>query len=344
MDDARQLENPSALAPVWKTGKKRRRSRWRKVLSRHLGYACLRAVHAVVCRLPWPVGRGLAWVAGTGAYFISRRDRHIALQSLTRVYGVEMPPSRVRALARESFRHAARVAVDWVILRRWPRAKVLERFPEIAEQLREVESDVKATGSGCVHMTAHCGSWEVYSLLYSHFTPGLLVPIAKRLYFKKYSDFLHRLRSETGLEMIYSDESPRRLIHALREGKMTAFLADQDLRTNSGVFVDFLGLPAYTVTFPMDLARKVGVKVFFTIMMQEGRSFRLVYPRKPWDLPNTGDEKADIHAATQLWTQMLEEEIRKSPSQWMWMHPRWRTTPENPRRQRDQQPRKSGET
>ena len=324
-------------AIVWKKGRKQRRSRFRKTLSRHFGYLWIRLLHAFISRLPFPVGRALCWVLGTSAYYLAHRERKIALQSLTRVYGKERSPGEIRALTRDVFRHAATTLVDWTILRRWPPEKLLEKFPKVAAELRRLESEVKQSGQGGIAITAHCGSWEVLSLLTSRFAPGLLIPIAKRLYFEKYNDFLHRLRSETGLEVIYTDESPRKMIRAIREGSLLGFLPDQDLRTNSGVFVDFFGLPTYTVTFPVDLARKLGVKMYFGLLIRTGKTFEITL-RGPFDVPHTENEAADVLAGTQLWSRMLEEEIRKNPSQWSWIHPRWRTTPERPRMQLRQRP------
>ncbi|MBI4604750.1 MAG: lysophospholipid acyltransferase family protein [Planctomycetes bacterium] len=321
-------------APVWKTGRKKGRSRLRKRISRNLGYAGLRMAHAVVCRLPWRVGRALAWIAGTVAYRLLKRERDIATQSLTRVYGKEKSAAQIQAVVRDVFRHAASVVTDWVILRRWTREKLRGRFPQVAETLETVARDMRASGKGTVAITAHLGNWELLAHSYCQFAPGILVPLAKRLYFEKYNDFVHSLRAEPGLEVIYSDESARKMLRALKEGKQLSFLCDQDLRTNSGVFVDFFGLPTYTVTFPVDMARKTGVDLVFTVLVREGSGYRQIYHRFG-ALPETGDESEDVLQATQAWTRFLEGVIRQYPGQWVWLHPRWRTTPDNPRLQFD---------
>ncbi len=35
-----------------------------------------------------------------------------------------------------------------------------------------------------------------------------------------------------------------------------------------------------------------------------------------------------IRAATQTYTSIIEEAIRANPEQWIWIHRRWRTTPD----------------
>ncbi len=335
-------EPPVREAPVWKTGRKKGRSRLRKRISRNLGYAGLRIAHAVVCRLPWPVGRALAWIAGTAAYCILKRERDIATQSLTRVYGKEKSAADIQALVRDVFRNSASVVTDWVILRRWPREKLRARFPQVASTLEAVASVMRASGKGTVAITAHIGNWELLAHSYCQFAPGILVPLAKRLYFEKYNDFVHRLRAGPGLQVIYSDESARKMLRALKDGKQLSFLCDQDLRTNSGVFVDFFGLPAYTVTFPVDMARKTGVDLVFSVLVREGGGFRHIYHRFG-ALPRTGDESADVLQATQAWTRFLEDVIRQYPTQWAWIHPRWRSTPDSPRLQLDSKGKKGSD-
>ncbi len=321
----------SRLKPVWKTGRKRGRSRLRKTASRYFGYCCFRVAHAVVSRLPWSAGRALSRILGAGAYCILRREREIALQSLSRVYGAEKSPVQIRRMTRGVFLHAASVIVDWVILRRWSRARLEARFPEVAASVRQVASDWRQhEGAGVVALGGHLGNWELLAMFFSHFAPGLIVPVAKRLYFEKYNAFLHKLRGDLGLEIIYSDESARKMIRALKSGKVLSLLCDQDLRTNSGVFVNFFGLPAYTATFPVDIARKTGALMATCVLVKSGRGFRISH-RFPYEIPRTADEAADVLAATQTWTSILEEEIRKCPEQWSWIHPRWRSTPEQPR-------------
>jgi KDO2-lipid IV(A) lauroyltransferase len=315
---------------VWEKGRKRRRSRLRKSTTRYLNYLLIRIFHAIVSRLPLAMGRGLAWFLGTLGYFLFPRERAIARDGLTRVYGGERSPAEIRGMVRDVFRHAVGIVIDWLILRKWSPEKIERVFPEPARAIRELAA-VRATSEGVVGITSHLGNWEVLGVFFNHFAPGTLVPIAQRVYYSRFQDFLHRLRTEAGGEIIYTDESPRRMIRALEDGKVLGFLPDQDVRTNSGVFVDFFGLPAYTVTFPVQLARKLDLKMGFAILVREGKSFRFTY-RWPIAVPATDDKDADLLAGSEAWTRILEEEIRKRPTQWSWLHPRWRTTPAQPRR------------
>lgn len=333
-------QTPSAVSATGHgRGRYRNRSRIRKNISRYSGYFVMRTLHAVVCRLPLPAGRALGRFAGRVAYFLAGRQRRVGIRNLRRVYGEEWSERKIRQVTRRVFQNVATSMAEWVILRRWPSEKLLEYCSGALWALDGIHDDMVRLGPGGVGLCAHFGNWEVLSLLYGRHRPGFLFPIANRIYFRKYQEFFHEMRTSGGIEVIYSDESPRKILRKVREGKMPSMLADVDLRTNSGVFVDFFGAPTYTITFPVEVARKYNRPIGVVLLWREGTKFQATYSG-PIQVPKTEDEQADILAGTQAWSSWLEQEIRKRPDQWMWIHPRWRTTPDKPRRKTDRPPRR----
>jgi KDO2-lipid IV(A) lauroyltransferase len=41
----------------------------------------------------------------------------------------------------------------------------------------------------------------------------------------------------------------------------------------------------------------------------------------------TGDDETDLIVNTQKLSDVTEQEVRKYPEQWVWMHERWKTKP-----------------
>ena len=112
----------------------------------------------------------------------------------------------------------------------------------------------------------------------------------------------------------------RRLLRVLRAGGALGMLIDQDTRVE-GVWVPFFGRPAFTPVGAAKIALRQGAAVVpaFIERLADGTHLARIHP--PLDLP------ADEVEATALMTQAIEEQIRRVPEQWVWMHRRWRRQP-----------------
>ena len=112
----------------------------------------------------------------------------------------------------------------------------------------------------------------------------------------------------------------RRLLRVLRAGGSLGMLIDQDTRVE-GVWVPFFGRPAFTPVGAAKIALRQGAAVVpaFIERLADGTHLARFHP--PLDLP------ADEVEATALMTRAIEEQIRRVPEQWVWMHRRWRRQP-----------------
>ena len=178
-------------------------------------------------------------------------------------------------------------------------------------------------GKGIIVLTAHFGSWELMAAaLRENNCPG--VTIGRRIYFKKYDDFLNRLRKSRDVEVIYRDESPRKMLKTLKKNWIVGIVADQDVDSVDGVFVNFFGQAAYTPTGPVALAKASGAVLLPVFIIREGSRHTIAID-EPIELRDTGDKEADLIYNTQKWSDVVESYIRRYPDQWVWMHRRWKT-------------------
>ena len=174
-------------------------------------------------------------------------------------------------------------------------------------------------------MSGHFGNWE---LLAGYFgIKGYPVNVlARRLRYDKYDNFINSLRRGMGVNVIYRDDSPKAILKILKEGQSLAILADQDISSVDGVFIDFFGHPAYTPTAPVALALATAVPIIPMFIVRE-RSGHRIYVEEPLELEITGNKETDLRMNTQKWSKVEEAYIRKYPSQWVWIHDRWKTNP-----------------
>lgn len=126
--------------------------------------------------------------------------------------------------------------------------------------------------------------------------------------------------------MFTRDELRPALKH-LKAGGILWFAPDQESRRGDAVFVPFFGRPAWSLTSTSQLARLSGAAVcpFFHERLDDG-SYRLEVQPPLADFP-TRDASADTARVMAA----LEAMIRRTPTQYLWMHQRFKIQPEGER-------------
>ncbi len=95
----------------------------------------------------------------------------------------------------------------------------------------------------------------------------------------------------------------------------------------AGVFIDFLGRPAYTLVGPARLAVSTGVPIVVTAMLRRGDGY-VAHVNDPIFPDPTRPREEEVLRLTLEWSRQIQELIRRHPEQWPWFHNRWKTTPE----------------
>jgi KDO2-lipid IV(A) lauroyltransferase len=132
-----------------------------------------------------------------------------------------------------------------------------------------------------------------------------------------------RLRFEQG-EVFSRSESAKPVLRAVKQGHAFFNLPDMDFGARDAAFVPFFGVPAATLLAPSRMARAMNMAVQPVIaeMLPGGQGYRVRF-LPPWtDFP-TDDAVADA-ARMNRW---IEDEIRRNPAQYLWVHKRFKTRP-----------------
>ena len=114
------------------------------------------------------------------------------------------------------------------------------------------------------------------------------------------------------------------LVRAIRRGAAFFNLPDMDFGARDAAFVPFFGVPAATLLAPARMARALGMTVqpVLAEILPAGAGYRVRF-LPPWeDFP--GDD--DLAAATRM-NRWIEDEIRRNPAQYLWVHKRFKTRP-----------------
>lgn len=126
-------------------------------------------------------------------------------------------------------------------------------------------------------------------------------------------------------EGVIERENIRGTLKRLKQGRAIWYAADQDYGRKHSIFAPFFGIPAATIVATSRFARLNDSPVLMMVQTRDVRNLHWHIRFLPVleDFPS-GDDTAD---ATRL-NQLLEQQIRQNPAQYLWMHKRFKTRPE----------------
>jgi Kdo2-lipid IVA lauroyltransferase/acyltransferase len=278
----------------------------------------LRLLTSTLGRLPWSAAQRTGRAIGSIGWALSRRDRRRTLDHLALAYPEMTKPERHR-LGRDCFRHHGTSLGECLHL--------FHRDCEFVRSVVEVrgwEEIEKAWAAErpILILTAHCGNWELLGAVLNCRGLGMAA-LARPLDEPAQQRMLAGLRERFGTPTIARGEegATRQLLTTLRRGGALGVLIDQDTKVD-GVWVPFFGRPAFTPVAAAKIALRqnnAAVIPVFAERLPDGRHLATLHP--PLELPDDPTE------ATALMTAKIEEQVRRRPEQWVWMHRRWRRQP-----------------
>jgi KDO2-lipid IV(A) lauroyltransferase len=132
-------------------------------------------------------------------------------------------------------------------------------------------------------------------------------------------------RMRFGLAELFSrGDGAKPLMRAVRKGHAFFNLPDMDFGTKDAAFVPFFGVKAATLLAPSRMARALEMVVQPVVaeILPSGQGYRVRFLPQWNDFP-TDDPLADT-ARMNHW---IEQEVRRMPAQYLWVHKRFKTRP-----------------
>jgi len=199
-------------------------------------------------------------------------------------------------------------------------------------EYRNVEEIEKCFDEGqtCAAILGHYCNWEYLSTVnlgMKHHSEAAVGLIYHPLRSKIFDRIFLKLRQHTGGTCVPKKDILRYLVKYRRENRMNLFgyIADQGPKwENIHLWLPFLHHDTPVFTGAERIMRKMNNAVFYADMERPKRgkyicTFRLI-TRTPNDMPEYG--------ITRRFFEMLEENIHKEPSLYLWTHKRWKRTHE----------------
>jgi len=288
--------------------------RRRSALRNRFEYALALAVLKSLEWAPLPLAHLLARVYTRLLDLAIPRLRQVAYRNLA----LALPDADHTQIADGVFRSIARLLVAFA---RFPSIRKDNLAPWIRCEGAEHFDAAIRQGRGVLFATAHLGNWELSAYAHALLASPMNV-IVRPLDNPLIDALVERRRALSGNRLVLKKDFARTILKALAANEAVGILIDQNASLDSGVFVDFFGIPACASSGFAKLAAHSGAAVIpgFALWSDEERRYILrFYP----PVAITGDAGRD----TQTLQARLEEVIRAYPGQWLWIHRRWKTRP-----------------
>jgi len=260
---------------------------------------------------------------GDIARILDSRHRKVARHNLRMAFGDEKSDREIDRIIKGVFRNIGQTGVEFFRIPSLTYEEVLEIItPEYRERLDKCLED----GRGIVLLASHFGNWELMAAAGA--VAGYKISaVARPLDNPDLEKAVTGIRESSGLTILPRRTSALAVVRRLKRNEIVGILADQNTRIQN-VFVDFFGIKAATTVGPALLALKTGAHLVPAFMIREAPGRHRLIIEEPIEPVRTGDEEADVVATTQKCVDILEKYVREYPSQWFWVHRRWRARPD----------------
>ncbi|MBI5788157.1 MAG: lysophospholipid acyltransferase family protein [Candidatus Schekmanbacteria bacterium] len=298
----------------------------KKHLIRGSVFQLVRIIQWLVKKISLPSGIKIGENLALAAFYLLGKERKKTLQSLQLAWKGQKTPQELNKIARLSYQNLGKSFFELISLPRLG-AEGIRRIAS-AEGVENLEAAL-ARGKGVLCVTAHLDNWELLGAYIALCSKHKLYVIARRVNNEGINRALLDVRSQVGVNTILREKgfaAQRLILSTLARNDILGILMDQDTKVD-GVFVDFFGQPAYTPKGPVVLAMVTGAAIVPTFIVRQSDNTHKICYQPIFELQLSGNKEADILHNTALLTNLIEEQIRKAPEQWIWMHQRWKRRP-----------------
>ncbi len=253
------------------------------------------------------------------------RGRKRALDNL-RASFPEKSEQWIHQTGRRSFEHIVMLAIDVLFTPRLVKKYNWRNYScyRNAERAKWMMKE----GRGLLMVGAHYGNFEIIGYLMGLFGFNIY-SIARPLDNKYINKYLYGVRKRMGQKIIDKKGAAELMPQITSTGATLGFIADQDAG-RKGIFVDFfgrkastyksIGLIAITQNIPIVVgySRRIGNHFFFEIGAN-----RIIFPNE-W-----ADKDNPLEWVTTEYTRAIEDFVREDPTQYWWLHRRWKHRPKD---------------
>ncbi len=279
-----------------------------------LGLASMRIIALLPYRLQLFIGK----VIGHLFYHIAKYRREI-VQTNIRLCFPELSEEQQEKLVVDHF-HSLGISISETAMSWWGNEKKLRKL--VTFKGFEHVDKALAEGTGAIMLGAHYTTMEIsgrliamdHKLAVSY--QKLRNPLFNQVTLNARRRMLHR---------VFGRDEIRASFRYIKQNHLMWIAADQDVGIDNSLFVPFFGNIAATQTVASRMAKitRAPVIPYISRRLDNARGYLIEYFPAMENFPGDSVEEDTIRT-----NQVIEEQIRKAPEQYLWVHRRFKTRPE----------------
>ena len=271
----------------------------------------LLAVLRIAARLPLSWFHGAGAVLGWLVYACSTRYAE-RLRSNLYASGVCSGAAQCDALRRKAVAEAGKGMLELIAV--WFGSDEKVARLAVACDGWEIVEAARARGKGIIIVTPHLGCFEMVSLYFVQRLPMTVMYRQPRVAWLEPLMIAGRSRWQATV-VPATLRGVRSFYRTLQHSGTVGLLPDQTPGAGEGVWADFFGRPAYTMTLAGRLQRATGAAIImvFAERLPGGRGYHLHFD----ELPTAHFDETALNRA-------IEAQVRRCPEQYLWSYFRYK--------------------
>lgn len=261
--------------------------------------------------------QGLAWIA----YTFSRKHRRIIQKNLDLAFDNSLTKKEKKEIGIKAFINL--IDTLFGIIQRDGMVKE-EVIKNITFEGEEIVKSYQESGKKIVFITGHQGNWELLSQSIAIKFNLTLVGIGRKIDSDVMDKVLKKNRERFNVEMIYKQGAMKGSIKALSQNKAVGILVDQALGRTQSIDVKLFGHLATHTPIASILSRKFGIDLIPAFISTKDYQHYHVKIYPPILTIKTDNQEDDLAKLTQAQADIMQAVIKEHPTEWFWMHKRWK--------------------
>jgi len=256
---------------------------------------------------------------------LSKKHSYIVEKNLKMVFP-NYKREDISAIKKNIYSHFSRIFLEiiYLFVKKNPKKTLLNIKTKNIEKI----SDILSKKKGIIIFSAHFGNWELIPFILNKSLNKTINSIARKMNNPLIEKKVFEFREFMGSKIIYKEKAIKTILKLLDDNEIIFILIDQNTILRESVIVKFFDKKVSAITSVAQLHLKKNIPVI-PAFVHYGKNEILFEVQNEVKFNIGPDYKTNIQKLTQIYSNIIEKNIRKNPNQWFWFHDRWKTVMED---------------